>query len=464
MRSGRGGLERWLRAYRAALRLYPPSFRRCYGERMLEDVTDLLASERAAGRSLARPLARIAADVMRSAPREWQRVGSDVLRASRWARSIAQLGTRGVAFDAVASAGKALRRRPGFALGIIALLGVGIGAGATVFSVVSAYVLRAMPYPEPDRLVSVVGGAAVLPERAGDLFEIPVTWELDAFTLVGEAGPELVYGAWVSRGYLEVFGARAAVGRLFAAEEAGPGGASVAVISHDLWQRRYGGDPAVIGRRVRLFSSDRPEDAEVFTIVGVLARDSWHFNRYTEFLAPLRSDNPVYAGRLRRGVTRETAARVLEARSRETTQALPEDFRVEVVPLQERYTDSVRPMLRAATGAVLLLLLVACGNAAALLLVRAKARERELVIRRALGASNGRLGRELLAEGLLLSAGACVFGLVLATVALQWLGAAFEAHLGPSVPGGLDGLRVDARALAATLGVTVLAGVAFALV
>lgn len=458
-----GSAGRWLRVYRIALWLYPPSFRRRYGDRMLEDVSDLMHAERAAARSALRPLGRVAVDLARSVPSEWLNALVGGARELRRDTSPAPRRFGGAFAHDVRAAARSLRRRPGFTLGLVLLLGVGIGAGTAVFSVASAYVVRALPYPEPDRLVSVVGGATVLPEDAGDLFEIPVTWDLDAFTLVGEAGPELVYGAWVSRGYFEAFGMRAAQGRLFGLDESGVGGASVAVISHDLWQRRYGGDPAVIGRTLSLFSSDRPDDAEVFTIVGILPRDSWHFNRYTDFLAPLRSNNPVYLGRLRRGVTNETAARVLEERSRARAGAVPEGFRIEVMPLQTRYTESIRPMLGSAAGAVLLMLLVACGNAAALLLMRAKARDREFAIRRALGAGRGRLARQLLAEGLFLAGGACVAGIMLAAVGLRLFGGLIETHLGPSVPGGLDALRVDAVALAVTLVVTVLAGVAFGL-
>ncbi|NIR60515.1 MAG: hypothetical protein GWO02_13875, partial [Gammaproteobacteria bacterium] len=271
------------------------------------------------------------------------------------------------------------------------------------------------------------------------------------------------YGAWVSEGYFELFGMRAALGRLFGADETGPGGSAVAVISHELWQRRWGGDPGVIGRTVRAFTSDRPEDAELFTVVGVLPSDAWHHNRYIEFLAPLRTEGPVYVGRLGAGVPAEDAARALEARARPRMESVPEDFRVRLVPLQTEYAAELRPLLSVGAVVVALLLLIAWANAAVLLLIRSQTQERELWVRRALGASRRRLATQLALEALMLAGCAGAAGAIMAGLLLDRLGGPLQASLGRPVPGGPEALSLNGYALAAATAATVFTALVFAL-
>ena len=449
---GRRGGTVLLWIYLAAARLYPRRFRQRYMSDLRQDAEELLTSPRGAhSRSGA---VRLFLDLARSLPREWLRT----VRAA-WPAGVTR---EGAALD-VSAAFRSLTRRPAFSAGVVALLGVGIAACIAVTSVVSAYVLRPLPYPDADRIVTVSPAVPVNVSEVGDIFEIAVSWDLDVYTLVDGESPEMVYGAWVSEGYLEIWGIRMAIGRGFTPDEARGIGPAVAIISHELWQSRYGGDPQVLGRRLAAFTSDRPDEAELFTIVGVLAADTWYHNRYADFLTPLAEDRTVYVGRLLPGIPPEAAAAVLQERGEERMATIPDDLAVELVPLQEQYTAALRPVLRVGIATVLLALLIACGNTAALLLVRAAGRGREFTVRRALGAGRGRLARQLLSEGFLLSGAAAILGLGLAAAALAAFREPLETQLGRSVPGGLAALMVDSRALVTTIALALATGLVFGL-
>lgn len=450
----------WLFLYRSALRLYPRRFREAYADLMRDDARDLLDEAGGDRRTRARSVRRLFLDLFRSLPREWLRALSPGAARRADTRPAVASGLRS---DAAAAA-RSLSRHPRFALGVVALLGVGIAACTIVASVVSAYTLRPLPYPEPDRLVAVSPAVPVETGDVEDLFELAASWDLDVFTLLDADAPELVYGRWISPDYAELFGVRVESGRLFTGEEYAPGGPAVALISRGLWLRRYGGDPEVIGQRLSAFTSDRPDDAETFTIVGVVSEESWALRGYADFLTPLRADRTVYVGRLREGVPPGPAARALEDRAGPRPAWIPEDAEVELVSLQEQYTASLRPVLGVGLATVALVLLIACGNTAALLLVRAAGREREFTVRRALGAARGRIGRQLLLEGGFLSGVAALLGLGLAVLGLGAFRGALEAQLGIAVPGGVESLTVDGRALAVTLVIAAATGIVFGLV
>jgi predicted permease len=431
---------------------------------MLEDARELVRSERARGRSTARVVVRICFDVLRSAPREWWQLRGDASDGSANGRPSGHTAWWGASIGHDARAAlRQLARQPGFSSGLVLLLGVVIGSATAVSAVIGSYLLRPLPYPHADRLVVVQPVVPVSVREVGDLFEVPVTWDLDAFTLVGEESSELVYGSWISPGYFEAFGVSAARGRLFTADETGPGGSAVAVISHELWQRRWGADPEVLGRTVGAFTSDRPHDAELFTIVGVLPEGLWHYNRYTEFFTPLRADNSVYLGRLRADVPAAEAARILEQRGRRQMESVPEGFRVRLVPLQAGYTEPLRPLLSVGALAVVLMLGVAWANAAVLLLIRSQKRARDLWLRRALGAGRLRLARQTAIEALMLCATAAGLGALLSAVVLDKAGPALQASLGRTVPGGLSALRLDTYALGTLAALTALSIVIFTL-
>ncbi len=444
------------RLYRFVVRLYPRGFQEDFGDLMADDADRLLRSTPSAGARMAMQV-RLTRDLLRSLAVEWW----DVVRGSPEAARGWSLGA--VSTDFVAAV-RRLRRRPAFTGVVVGLLGLGTAAVAIAVAVYSAYALRSLPYPEADRIAMVRPAVPLSTSEARDLFEVPLSWDLDVFTLLDTDRPELVYGSWVTPGYQDAFGLRTLHGRLFTEDELRPGGPATAVVSHALWMRRYGGDPDVVGRTVQAFTSDRPDDAESFTIVGVLTADAWHFNRFTDFLTPLHGDRPVYGGRLREGVSPEAAAQVLEARARPRMESIPDDFHVAVVPLQEQYSAALAPVLRVALLTVLLALLIACGNTAGLLLVQATTRAREFTVRHALGAGRKRIARQLLVEGGLLAIAGSLVGVGLAAAALTVLAEPIQEQLGRGIPGGPGALRLDARSLLAITGVTLMSALAFGLV
>ena len=446
----------FMRLYRFAVRLYPRDFREDFGDLMMDDAARLLRSTPTArGRILVR--VRLARDLLRSLATEWWDAARAAPRVARGG-SLRALGT-----DIVAAV-RRLRRRPAFTGVVVGLVGLGTAAVTVAVAVYSAYALRSLPYPEASRIAMIRPAVPLPTSDVGDLFEVPVSWDLDVFTLLDAERPEMVYGSWVTPGYQDAFGLRTVQGRLFTEDELRAAGPATAVISHALWMRRYGGDPGVVGRTVQTFTSDRPDDAESFTIVGVLAADAWHFNRFTDFLTPLHGDRPVYGGRLAEGISPEAAAQILEARARPLMENIPDDFHVDVIPLQEQYSAALAPVLRVALVTVLLALLIACGNTAGLLLVQATTRAREFTVRHALGAGRRRIARQLLAEGGLLALAGSAVGVGIAALALAALAEPIQEQLGRGIPGGPGALRLDARSLLAVTGVTLVSALAFGLV
>ena len=368
------------------------------------------------------------------------------------------------ALEDLGSALRSLRREPRFTGLVVGVLAVGIALNVAVFAVLNAYLLRPLPYPHSERLVAVSDWSNVSWTEVDEVFERAISWDLDVFTIVSDGTPELAKGAWITPDFLDAYAVTAAVGRTFRPDEAGEGRTPVALISHRLWQDRFGGDPGIVGRTFRAYMSDRADAAELFTIVGVLPSDFWYFNEYTDVLAPIRVERNVYTGRLRPDVSVQQAEEHLTQLAVSRMDAVPADFRVTLQSLHERHVEEVRPTLLVLQAAVLLVLLIACANAAVLLLVRSTRRERELGIRRALGAAGTRLARQLVGEGLLVAGAAGVVGVVLASFGLGAVQEAVQLRLGRSVPGGLDSLSLDGWVLAATVGVCGLVGVAFGLV
>lgn len=344
----------------------------------------------------------------------------------------------------------------GFTAIAVVTLGMGFALCMTVLAVLNAYLVRALPYPAADRLyrLDYAGPGQSRPEdlerlewRAlDDVIECPIAWDLDVFYVLSGASGEptqRVPGAWVTPGYIDGFGIRAARGRLFEARDFQVGGPHVALISHTLWQTRYRSDPDVVGRTFQAYVSDRPDEAETFTIIGVLPPDLWHINTYSEVLAPLRAPSYPYLARLRPGVSRETAADRLTAFVRAGAAAVPDGWRAIVTSLQDSYVASVRPMLLAAAGGAGLVLLIASANVAVLMLVRGRRRQNDLAIRHALGASPARIVRLLVFEGLLIGLSASALGLGVSHLAASALGPLVGGFLDRRVPGGVDAVAID---------------------
>lgn len=470
----RAALRLSVAVYRVLMLRYPSTLRRRYGSeiralfedaarrRIAEDgLIGLASAWWRALRDLGRPLpGPVGSDVAgRDGARaaalrdEWGAGdGGRAVSARRWMTGWWEDLTFGV---------RSLVREPRFTLLVVGVLAVGIALNLSAFAALNAYLLRPLPFPDADRLVSVRGGESVSWTEVGEVFERAVSWDLDVFTITGEGRPQIAPGAWVTPDFLDVYGVRAQVGRIFRPEEGGRDGAPVAMISNRLWRERFGGDPGVVGRTFSAFTSDRPDHAELFTIVGVLPTDFWYLNEYTEVLAPIRDEGAVYAGRLRPNVPRERAEDVLTEIASRSMDRVPPGFRVEVVPLQELHAASVRPTLLVLQAAVLLVLLVACADAAVLFLVRSARRERELGVRRTLGASRARLARQLILEGGIIAAMATVLGLVLSAWGLELGRVSVETRLGVSVPGGTDALSIDGTVLAAAAFLAAVVGLAF---
>ena len=381
---------------------------------------------------------------------------------------------------------RGLIRQPGFAAIAIATLALGIGVNTAIFTVVNAVVLQPLPFPEPERLVRITGDLRGLgtddigmspPELfdyrdRADLFEnISGVYPIDA-NLTEVDRPERVEVLLVSPSYFSVLGARAQLGRIFGAEDEHPGIAEVAVISHALWQRRFGGAQDVVGRKLRI-------DSDWFTIVGVMPPGFRHPGR------SLRTDVEMWApagfraapfptpsrrgyflsgaiARLKPGVSVRDAQERMEALAqrirREYPAAYPERarWRPHVIPLQDDLVGGTRPALLMLFGAVGLVLLIACANIAGLMLARAAGRQRELAVRLALGAGRARIARLMLAESLLLAAAGGALGVLLAAWSVQGLLAL--------VPAGLPRLSevgIDGRVMAFTAALAVLTGILF---
>ena len=378
---------------------------------------------------------------------------------------------------------RGLRKSPGFAATAIAALALGIGANTAIFSVVNAVLLRPLPYPEPDRIVRI---ERKYPNGTGDSQSIPrfIAFKngnrvFDGITAYDFAGPglnltggdrpEQVKGIHVSADYFRVFGVSPARGRPFTAEEDRPGGARVAVLSDGLWRRRFGADPKILGKPITL-SGDQ------YTLIGIMPA-KFQPNPPADVWIPLQADpNSVnygnylrVAARLKPGVSLETARAQMNVVNGQFRRAHPKVVdpheKVAVIPMQEEMTGNIRPALLILVGAVCFVLLIACANVANLLLARASARQKELAIRAAIGASRGRIIRQLLTESIVLSAAGGILGLVAGT----W-GVLLRLSFSPGdVPriGDLSGASafslLDWRVIAFTVGIAFFTGILFGL-
>jgi putative ABC transport system permease protein len=348
---------------------------------------------------------------------------------------------------------KTLTRAKGFAALAVGTLALGITLCVTTLSVVNAYVIRGLPYPAADRLYRIDFAAPGQNPPPGlerldwhalnAVIEYPISWDLDVFYLLGREVTERTPGAWIAEGYIEALGVRTAIGRLFTPDDYRKGAPAVALISQRVWQARFGGDPNVIGQQLRAYVSDRPAEPEALTVVGVLSADFWHFNPYTEVLAPLRAPSHPYLVRLRPGVPRQSAIDRISTFVRAGIPGVADDWRVVLTSQNDVYTATVRPMLWAVAVSAGLILLIAGANVAVLLLIRGRQREKELAVRLALGAGHSRLARVLMLEGVILGTTATIVGLAATAIVLRLCGPAFERFLDRRVPGGLDSLAID---------------------
>jgi len=386
-------------------------------------------------------------------------------------------------------AARGLRRSPGFAAAAILTLALGIGANVAVFTVVQAVLLRPLPYPHPERLVRIyddlrgsnsrdVGISAPelwdLRDRSGVFEDISVIYPSDG-NLTGSEKPERIELLATSTNYFTMLAARPEVGRIYTAHDERPGFSEGVVLSNGFWQRTFGGDPKAIGKQIRI-------DGDLYTVIGVMPPDFRHPGRSlagdidvwtaTGFSGPpwpvpaQRSFRmiPGAMGRLRPGLTIAQAQERLDIFSSQLSRQYPTDYPaparwgLRLVSVQEDLVGNMRTELLVLFGAVGFVLLIACVNLANLLLARSAGRQREIAVRRALGAGRTRLIQQLLAENVLLSL--ISGGLALGAVVFMktWL-----LSLAPPELPRLSEIAVSQGVLLFAFAVSILTGLVFGL-
>jgi putative ABC transport system permease protein len=371
-----------------------------------------------------------------------------------------------------------LLKNPGFTIVAVLALTLGIGADSAMFSVVNGVLLRPLPYHESERLVFLSERSQVLEgmsiaypnfldwRQQNNAFESIGVYRRQSYNLTGSGEPERLVAGQVSADLFTVLRVNAASGRVFTNDEDQPGATPVVVLSHGLWQRRFGGDSAIIGQNLTL-------DGRSFTVIGIMP-SGFLFPSRTEMWTPvgLRAKDPgwesrgnhpgLYAmARLKPGVTVEQAREDMEIVAANLEKQYPDSNtgnRATITPALENIVRDIRAGLLVLLSAVGFVLLIACANVANLLLARATNRQKEIAIRAALGASRTRIIRQLLTEGMLLSFAGGTLGLLVAQATVKLIVA-----ISPnSIPRAAE-IGLDKRVLAFTIAVSVLTGIVFGL-
>ncbi len=371
-------------------------------------------------------------------------------------------------------------KNPTFTLIALLALALGIGATTAIFSVVDTVLLKPLPYPQSDRIVSI--GLTLFGENSRVLAPDYLEWRArnhvfeemaacgsGSLTLTSAGEPTVLRCGRASQSFFRTFRVQPVLGRAFTRAEDQPGVAKVILLTHGFWQRRFGGAPGILGKSLTL-------DGVPHTVIGVLAPGFRFTEGTVDALVPLAMNEaqqakrdpililPAFA-RLKDGITAAQARAEIEAILQQIKQAHPgfygPDMNSSVIPLLERQVSNVRLALLALFGAVGLVLLIACANVANLLLSRAASRQREIAVRTAMGAGRTRLIRQLLTETTLLGLAGGLLGLLIASLALKSV-----IHFAPSIP-RIEDVAIDLRVLGfcllTSLAISLLFGLAPAL-
>lgn len=437
-----------MRFYRALLRLYPAGFRAEYGHELRATFAERMREVSGPLAPLRISLAAIADVVPNALALHWDTLWQDVRYAAR-----------------------SLRRTPGFAITAVLVVALGVGANTAAFSLADFVLLRPLPFPEPDRIVRL------WQSTAGYRFELSPAnyrdWKamaksvdaMGAYTarsvnLTGTAEPRRLQTVTMTPEVLQILGAHALAGRVFAAGDSADG--RVVVLGHPLWQTQFGGDPRVVGSVVRL-------DGAPYTVIGIMPASFRFPDRDTDAWTPLflhesdfldRDDNYLEGiARLRRGISLAQARSEFSAIAARLEQLFPKEDRETgalVVTLRDEVSVRARLLVLALGGAALCILLLACANLANLLLARAAHRAHELAVRAALGAGRERLVRQLVTESIGLAAVGGIVG-----VAVAMAGVPILARLVPDTLPTAARPTVDLRVLLAAAVLVGITGLAF---
>jgi predicted permease len=490
MTTGRDSTSLADRLYRALLRLYPRDFRERFGPDMADFFRDRrMAARRSAGTlGVTRTWARAVADIVAIATLERLDSAARRLRAVRdaWNDDSGRITLDTRNEDMLATlmgdiryALRGMITKRAFSAVVLATLSLGIGANVAIFSVVNGVLLRPLPYPAAERVVqiahrdpySTVSEPEFVDYRNGTKrFERLAAFSTASATLTGDRDPERVNVARVSDGFFSILKVPPALGRTFVPEEDLRHGfpRRAVVLSHGLWTRRFGGDASIVGKEIRI-------NGISVTVVGVMPERFDFPSTETGMWTPLRLNydtlwtrNNHYLrliARLAPGASAAAASSDLNTLTKQFMRDYPETYGqsdplvATVTPLPDQLLGKTRPYLLALLGAVGFVLLIACVNVANLLLARGEARRKELAIRTALGASRGRLARQVMTESVLYALVGGMLGVLLA-----WWGQHVLRAIGPASIPRLSEVGIDGGVLAFALLVTTLTGVLFGVI